>query len=252
MIAIIIILVFLIVVVFLASEINYAAFKGKMGENNVSTGLSFLPKDKYIVLNDLYFKFGDYTTQIDHLVISVYGIFVIETKNYKGLILGNAEKDNRAQNIWGNKYPFFNPIFQNESHIRFLKRNFNDLNTARNYIYPIVVFLNASELKLSGDCNCVISGNQLNGYIRSFNEEVLPREYCEHISAKLLSSNIKDKKLRYKHIENVNAAKYHYHEKIKNRICPRCGGNLIQRKGKYGYFLGCSNFPSCHYTYDSM
>ena len=32
------------------------------------------------------------------------------------------------------------------------------------------------------------------------------------------------------------------------KICPRCGGNLIIREGKYGKFLGCSNFPNCKYT----
>lgn len=33
-----------------------------------------------------------------------------------------------------------------------------------------------------------------------------------------------------------------------NRICPRCGGRLLKRKGKYGEFFGCSNFPKCKYT----
>ncbi len=30
--------------------------------------------------------------------------------------------------------------------------------------------------------------------------------------------------------------------------CPQCGGNLIERSGKFGKFLGCSNYPKCHYT----
>ncbi|WP_375337646.1 topoisomerase DNA-binding C4 zinc finger domain-containing protein [Bacillus sp. 3103sda1] len=29
---------------------------------------------------------------------------------------------------------------------------------------------------------------------------------------------------------------------------PRCNGNLVQRKGSKGAFLGCSNFLSCRYT----
>lgn len=32
-----------------------------------------------------------------------------------------------------------------------------------------------------------------------------------------------------------------------NMICPDCGGKLIERKGKYGIFIGCSNYPKCHY-----
>lgn len=30
--------------------------------------------------------------------------------------------------------------------------------------------------------------------------------------------------------------------------CPECGGRLKERKGKYGLFYGCSNFPKCKYT----
>lgn len=30
--------------------------------------------------------------------------------------------------------------------------------------------------------------------------------------------------------------------------CPRCGGKLYRREGKYGEFLGCSNYPKCNYT----
>lgn len=32
-----------------------------------------------------------------------------------------------------------------------------------------------------------------------------------------------------------------------NMICPKCGSNLVERKGKYGKFIGCSNYPKCHY-----
>lgn len=32
-----------------------------------------------------------------------------------------------------------------------------------------------------------------------------------------------------------------------NYICPKCGSKLVKRKGKYGTFTGCSNYPKCHY-----
>lgn len=31
-------------------------------------------------------------------------------------------------------------------------------------------------------------------------------------------------------------------------VCPRCGGKLVVRHGKYGTFMGCSNYPKCRYT----
>jgi len=36
--------------------------------------------------------------------------------------------------------------------------------------------------------------------------------------------------------------------KTKGGICPKCGGDLIMREGKYGTFIGCSNYPNCKYT----
>ena len=32
-----------------------------------------------------------------------------------------------------------------------------------------------------------------------------------------------------------------------NDVCPRCGGTLVKRNGKYGTFMGCSNYPKCRY-----
>ncbi len=35
---------------------------------------------------------------------------------------------------------------------------------------------------------------------------------------------------------------------VKLDLCPRCGGEMVKRNGKFGAFSGCSNFPSCRYT----
>ena len=55
--------------------------KGYVGEKLVSKRLSKLNKRKYKVINNLLLKTSKGTTQIDHIVISQYGLFVIETKN---------------------------------------------------------------------------------------------------------------------------------------------------------------------------
>ncbi|NLH92558.1 MAG: hypothetical protein GX481_08950 [Atopobium sp.] len=31
-------------------------------------------------------------------------------------------------------------------------------------------------------------------------------------------------------------------------ICPKCGGKLILRNGKFGTFYGCENYPKCKFT----
>lgn len=34
----------------------------------------------------------------------------------------------------------------------------------------------------------------------------------------------------------------------KLELCPKCGGELRKRNGKFGEFFGCSNYPACRYT----
>ena len=51
---------------------------GEVGENAVASKLRWLPRNQYFVINDLVFTRGNgNTTQIDHVVVSPYGIFVI-------------------------------------------------------------------------------------------------------------------------------------------------------------------------------
>lgn len=229
-------------------KVKLPAIKGTIGEKKVAITLSFLPKNKFIVLNDLMFKNGSHSTQIDHVVISVYGIFVIETKSYKGWIYGNINQDNWTQNIWGNKYPLYNPLFQNRNHIKFLTANFSEIKKYQTQLYSIVVFLRASKVQLTGDCDNVLSLHELVPYIKSHKSVIMTIEDCHDIAHLLQSFNIEDRKKRKTHKANVRSAIHFRNEKINNGICPLCGGKLIKRNGKYGDFYGCSNFPRCRYT----
>ena len=50
--------------------------------------------DEYYIFNDVILDTGQGTTQIDHIVVSKYGVFAIETKNYRGEIYGNDNRRN--------------------------------------------------------------------------------------------------------------------------------------------------------------
>lgn len=69
---------------------------GKFGEANIKLRLSGLPEAEYTVFNDILIPNASDTgtTQIDHVVVSPYGIFVIETKNYQGWIYGSEHAEN--------------------------------------------------------------------------------------------------------------------------------------------------------------
>ena len=50
------------------------------------------------------------------------------------------------------------------------------------------------------------------------------------------------------HVNNIYAYRAEIDNKIASGICPKCGGTLIQRTGKFGRFYGCSNYPKCRFT----
>ena len=85
-------------------------FIGKVGENKVARILNSLPRE-YKVVNNVIIPNQRGTSQIDHIVLSPYGIFVIETKNYSGWIFGNEQSEKWKQTFkttQGNY--FYNPL----------------------------------------------------------------------------------------------------------------------------------------------
>ena len=124
--------------------------KGERGERIVGAKLSSLPPD-YIIMNDVYLKRPDgKTSQIDHIVISQCGIFVIETKNYSGKIYGSENAEywkeyfswfSRSVFKYGHhskEFPFFNPIRQNQGHINTLRKLLSQYGTLP--FFSIIVF----------------------------------------------------------------------------------------------------------------
>lgn len=111
----------------------------------LAEGLSY--KD-YFIFNNLTIP-SDHngSSQIDHLVVSKFGIFVIESKDYKGWIFGNKDEDNWTQSLPGgkNKFQFQNPIRQNWSHIMSLKMLMSFI--PENAFQSVVVFTDSCEIK---------------------------------------------------------------------------------------------------------
>jgi hypothetical protein len=72
----------------------------------------------YHLMNHVTLRMKDGTTQIDHILVSRFGVFVIETKDYKGWIFGNAQHATWTQVLFKAKFKFQNPILQNLRHVR--------------------------------------------------------------------------------------------------------------------------------------
>lgn len=123
-------MIVIFVVILFASFIILAivkspSFKGKMGENKVARFLANVAqnKDGYVI-NDVIIpsKEGE-TTQIDHILFTNNGVFVIETKNISGLIYGDEIQKYWTQVLaYGKtKHRLYNPVKQNQTHINCLK-----------------------------------------------------------------------------------------------------------------------------------
>lgn len=97
-------------------------FKGKVGEFWINTNVKMRLDEKvYRLIKNVTLPTDDGSTQIDHIVVSVYGIFVIETKNMKGWIFGGERQRTWTQKLFKESYKFQNPLFQNFKHTQTLK-----------------------------------------------------------------------------------------------------------------------------------
>jgi hypothetical protein len=215
--------------------------KGYFGERSVAFFLSRLDPSKYKVINNIMLQFGRRTTQIDHVVVSNYGIFVIETKNYKGWILGNEYDEYWTQVIFKRKEKLRNPIKQNYVHIDALMEALNGQFPGIDY-FSIVAFTTNASLKIKTYTDVVYTIN-LPKTIRKYNRLTISDSDKERIYSKLNSLNIDTRENRKAHVRAIKSKI----NRPKSNICPKCGGNLVLRNGKYGQFMGCGNFPRCRF-----
>ena len=219
--------------------INY--YKGKVGEAKVDSKLNPLIFDNvehrninnFILIDD-----NGKSHQIDHVEIRQNGIFCIETKNYAGWIFGSENQDKWTQCLYtGEKHQFINPIKQNKSNIYHI----NKVLDKKYKINSVVVMVqnNADKVNLPNVVNLV----DLKWYLKNFNDGTnYSIEEIDFIYNKLLNatSKISEKK----HIQNIKQTQ----SQLRECVCPRCGGQLVERDGKYGKFWGCSNYPKCTFT----
>ena len=193
-----------------------------------------LDKDTYYhrLINNLVLL-GDngVSHQIDHILIRENGIFVIETKNYYGLISGKEDDSfwTRSYFVKGKikKATFHNPLKQNQSHIRAIKKIIG-----KDYpIYCFVVFVqnNSASLDLFNACdarnliqriNLLTSEKELSkSEIEAINELLLAKE--AYLNTERHVNNIKNAE------KSRKAAQKEIRAAIEKKICPKCGNPLV-------------------------
>ncbi|WP_206831850.1 NERD domain-containing protein [Alicyclobacillus fructus] len=234
----------LTLVLLMAYLLRNPQFIGYAGERIIRKRLSSLPRGEYRVLHNLLVPREDgKRTQIDHVVVSPYGIFVIETKNYQGIIVG---KD--AWNEWTQvlnrrtKHRFLSPVVQNEGHIRALAYAVPEV--PRSAFRSIVAFNDKARLDVESQKAEVVRFRDVAKAIRAHRDLLISAETVNLVVERLQSVHIKGDKARQEHIKGIREMK----RQLAANICPRCGGELVIRKGQRGEFYGCSNYPRCRFT----
>lgn len=263
--------------------------KGKYGEYLTYKNLKKYEKNGCKFLFNAYIpKKDDESTEIDVMMISNQGIFVFESKNYSGWIFGNEKQKTWTQTlpIGKNvtKEHFFNPIMQNKTHIKYLRKIVGDDVP----IHSIIVFSERCELKkvqVESQDIYVIKRNRLTECVsmicEKFSKIIMDQSEIEKIYFKLLPLTNVSEEVKKQHIDTINQK---YRKNIQNDIicapstvsketeqkqenkeivndeleskddliCPRCSSKLVLRTAKKGenagkQFYGCSNYPKCRY-----
>ena len=224
-----------------AIVLSLPVVKGKIGERRVSSKLNKLAK-KYggTVFNDVTIQGeNDKTSQIDHIYVCNYGVFVVETKNYAGRIYGTEGQLEWMQVLmYGKtKNKLYNPVKQNQTHIYRLKEL---LNSDVNFVL-VVVFIRADIANVTSDY--VYELRELK-HLLDDAERTIDDDKLGQITTAVAEYKANPAKSNREHVKEIKQMK----ADIGNNICPRCGAPLVLRKSSRGNFYGCSNYPKCKFT----
>ncbi|WP_429148147.1 NERD domain-containing protein [Aeromonas rivipollensis] len=262
---------YLLPLLLLATLVKSPWFKGMIGEWFINLCIRlFLDQREYHLLKDVTLPIPQGSTQIDHVIVSRFGIFVIETKNMKGWIFGNPTHKSWTQQIYRRKHSFQNPLRQNHLHMMTLK---SLLGVADHQLHSVIYFIGDCTFKTPMPDNVMNRG--LIRHIKGKTTQVLtPAEVTrvvETIQQGRLAANWQTHRqhvaqLKARHSESPRkplSAKAVPDEKRaapspvtaqplgdQNPTCPRCGNAMVLRTASRGenrgnQFWGCRGYPTC-------
>lgn len=145
-------------------------------------------------------------TQIDHIVVSNYGIFCIETKSYWGWIFGNVNDEYWTQVIYRHKERFYNPMRQNYGHMKSIKEILRP-RYPKARVLSFIAFPDAEKLQISGMDSVGHAGDTIKK-IEAYQTQVFTDIERDEIFNMLSSANVQDKVFRKLHDKGVRDLKY--------------------------------------------
>ena len=181
---------------------------GKNGEKEIINILNKFNEKKYYVINDIILRHPNgKTTQIDHLVISRKRIFIIETKNYSGLIIGDVNNRSWTHVSGKSKHQMYNPIFQNKGHIKALLYTLKDELSKISYKKRLKIFISIITFKCNSKIKLkkpfffkkdykICKFNELFQYIKyKYRRKLISKNYINKLLLKLVQQICNLKKI---------------------------------------------------------
>ncbi|MDH2432760.1 NERD domain-containing protein [Pokkaliibacter sp. MBI-7] len=245
--------------------------KGMLGEAAINRALRRqLDTRHYHLLHNVTLRTDEGSTQIDHILVSVFGVFVIETKNMQGWIFGDRQQAQWTQQLYRHKSHFQNPLRQNYKHVKALQQVL-ELDMA--HLHSVVVFTSAASFKTAMPDNVLCGTTALVRYIRSKQQRILEEAQVQDIYEQLQQQRLAPTLTTHRqHVRQLKARQRREPE-LRDAVavpsepstnvghppllagCQRCGAELIERESKRGIhagqrFLGCSRYPQCRYRQD--
>jgi hypothetical protein len=252
-------IVLIVVLALVVSPFAFFLSRGMAGEAWVSRiAHKYLDESAYTIIDDVTLptKYGG-TTQIDHIIISRYGIFVLETKDYSGWIFADAKNKRWTQVVYREKNTFQNPLHQNYGHICALS---DLLNIPKNKLHGMVCFIGCAKFKTEVPQGVFLDGDFVT-YIRGSTSVMLSEQAVQRLAGKIESMMLKRcRETDRQHVRNIREQKQKPHMVKQNVVsgaksmkCSRCGSPMVIRTARKGpnagnQFLGCSTFPKCRHT----
>jgi len=256
-------------------------FKGYLGEAFGSLPHKImLDKSIYHELNNVTIPTPDGTTQIDHVIVSQFGIFVIEAKNMSGWIFGNEKSAEWTQSFPGGKFRFQNPLRQNYRHTKGLSQF---LGVEHSKLHSVVMFWGESKFKtpmpenvldrgytayIKSKLDILFTEQEVQEIIEAIQTGKLPRTWA---TRKLHISSLKERHAKpvsegvsfashkpildsQESMTNSNASLEHIFDTIVastarekecvEPVCPVCSSPMVKRSAKRGANAG-NEFWGC-------
>jgi len=237
-----------LLLLFVAAWFKSAGFKVFIGEIIINLSATyFLSDDDYHPISNISITSEDGLIQIDQIIVSSYGIFVVEINKTQGWIFGNAHQQTWTQQTKKSTQQFPNPLQQNYKQCKALE---SALALEPGKLFSVIVFVGDSKFKTEMPENITDSRGYI-PFIKSKGSTLLTATAVKQALRQISDGNLKSSiKKQRKFVREVMVTKQERPESAPVKACPKCGGEMVLHTGDKvseagHHFWGCSDFSKC-------